>query len=59
MPKEQKTQQSPGFGFIIVPHDGQSQKNWQEFVGISKSACTPPHWGQVSVDLSWISAIGL
>lgn len=47
-PYEQNTQQSPDSGFSTVPHDGQSQKNWQASVGMSVRVAVP-HLGHVIV----------
>ncbi len=49
-PYEQKTQQSPDSGRSVVPHAGQSQKNWQLSAGIS-TAVFVPHSGHVRVDV--------
>jgi len=48
-PYEQKTQQSPFWGFDTAPQFEHSQKYWQESVGISSVDCSP-HFGHVIVD---------
>lgn len=48
LPHEQKTQQSPGFGFNSAPQAGHSQKNWQASVGM-RARVAVPHCGQVIV----------
>lgn len=47
-PKEQKTQQSPGFGFISVAQLRHSWKCRHASVGMS-SSCRKPQAGQVNV----------
>ncbi len=43
---EQKMQQSPGLGVILLPHSGQSRATWHWFVGISR-LYDSPQCGQV------------
>jgi hypothetical protein len=53
LPKEQNTQQSPGFGLSRTPQPLQSYDHWQASVGMdSVAAC--PQCGQVMVDSSCI-----